>query len=519
MPQEAPSRMLRFMDRSTIHLLHQKGWTNTQIAEFLGHHRDTITKVLRQPVDYQPPPRQRTSAVAVFDQQIEQWLDQKLSTQRMLEIARVDADHPYHGSDAAFYAYVRPKRLARRTLPASVAVRFEGLPGELLQIDWGEVRQFPFTRPDLVGQTRYFFAARLKYSRFMWVRFTTDMREETLLRCLIAGFGAVGGVPWVVTTDNMKTVTLGRDDHNEPIWHPAYQKCAVEFAFHPMVCAPAAGNQKGAVENLVKYVKGNFLAGRTFYDDADLEREARAWLHHVNEVRPSSATEQLPSVLLLEEQAKFGPLPAVAHDYGFFDSVMVSRESLVAIATNRYSVPAHLVGQALTARIYPARIELFAGTERIACHTRLLGRNQRSIVPEHYTAVFGLKPRARVVLYRDWLVALDSGVAEYVSTLCRKRYAEHPSQVVALYELAHSLGTDAFVAAVGLACEAGTFGAEYVEAIAAQPLSHPSNAPTDGLHLLLATPAQASVERDLAQYEGYVANRDLSAVPEEGRAA
>jgi len=140
-------------------------------------------------------------------------------------------------------------------------------------------------------------------------------------------------------------------------------------------------------------------------------------------------------------------------------------------------------------------------------------------VPEHYTAVFGLKPRARVVLYRDWLVALDSGVADYVSTLCRKRYAEHPSQVVALYELARSLGTDAFIVAVRLASEAGTFGAEYVQAIAAHPLSRPSSAPSDGFQLLVAAPAQASVERDLAQYEGYVANRELSEVPVDGRAA
>jgi len=53
-------------------------------------------------------------------------------------------------------------------------------------------------------------------------------------------------------------------------WNPAYQKLAVEFKFHPEACAPASGNQKGAVENLVKYVKGNFIAGRAFYDDVDL---------------------------------------------------------------------------------------------------------------------------------------------------------------------------------------------------------------------------------------------------------
>ena len=137
---------------------------------------------------------------------------------------------------------------------------------------FGEDSPRPFvgrcvSKEGLAGQTRYFFAARLKYSRYMYVSFHSDMREETLLRCLIACCVDLGGVPWVVTTDNMKTVTLGRDAQHQPIWHPAFQKLAVEFGFHPDACSLAAGNQKGAVESLVKFVKGNFLAGRTFYDD------------------------------------------------------------------------------------------------------------------------------------------------------------------------------------------------------------------------------------------------------------
>ena len=124
-------------------------------------------------------------------------------------------------------------------------------------------------------------------------------------------------MPWVVTTDNMKTVTLGRDEQQQPIWHPTFQKFAVEFAFHPSACAPAAGNQKGAVESLVKFVKGNFLIARSFYDDADLHQECATWLHQVNDVRPSDATEQLPSVLLAVEREQFSPLVAQAQDYGF----------------------------------------------------------------------------------------------------------------------------------------------------------------------------------------------------------
>jgi transposase len=503
--------MLNFMDRSTIHYLHQKGWSKSDIAAFVGHHRDTIARVLQEPIDQQPAPRQRPSAIAVFQPQIETWLTQQWSVQRMLEEARQHPEHPYTGSPAAFYDYVRPLKQARKTRPSQIPIGFDGLPGELLQIDWGEVRRFPFTRPDLARQTRYFFAARLKYSRWMAVRFTTDMREETLLRCLIAVFVALRGVPWVVTTDNMKTVVLGRDHANQPLWHPAYAKLAAEFRFHPDACDPGAGNQKGAVENLVKFVKQNFLLGRRFRDDAHLAEEADAWLQRVNVERPSDATEQTPAERLREEQPHLSSLPAVAHDYGFFDTVKVSRESLVAIATNRYSVPTAFVGMLLTARIHPSRIALYHGGTLVATHPRQLGRKARVVIPEHYEAVFTQKPRARVMVYRDWLVQRSPLAATYLSELCRKRYEAMEPQILALYRLAQQVGLDEFLAALELAHDQQTYGAEYVQAILAQPpVRRPSDAPalTRALPSALQVP-QPAVERALADYEQYVANRAL----------
>src|SRR6266436_1700765 len=201
-------RMLRYMERSTIYYLKQKGWSNVQIAEFTGHHRDTVARVLREEVDKKPKIRERSSAVAVFDAQIAEWLDQNVSVIRMLELARAQTDHPYTGGETAFYDYVRKVRRARQQTPRNLALRFEGVPGEFLQIDWGEVRDVAFTKEGMEPQTRYFFAARLKYSRYMYVSFHTDMREETLLRCLIACFTQIDGVPWAVVTDNMKTAVL-----------------------------------------------------------------------------------------------------------------------------------------------------------------------------------------------------------------------------------------------------------------------------------------------------------------------
>lgn len=503
--------MLRYMERSTIYYLKQKGWSNVQIAEFTGHHRDTIARVLREEVDKKPKTRERTSAVAVFEAQIREWLDQDIAVIRMLELARANTDHAYTGGETAFYDYVRKVRRARKQTPANLALRFEGVPGEFLQIDWGEVRDVAFSKAGMEPQTRYFFAARLKYSRYMYVSFHTDMREETLLRCLIACFAEIDGVPWAVVTDNMKTAVLGRDEHRQPIWNPAYQKLAVEFKFHPDVCAPASGNQKGAVENLVKFVKGNFLGGRTFYDDADLAEQCSQWLRQVNTQRPSEATGEPPAVLLAQEQPQFGPLPAQASDYGFFECVVVSREGLVAIETNRYSVPAHLMGRALTARIHKSRIEVFADQELVATHVRLPAQHHARVIdPRHFEAAFVGKPRGRAMVYRDWLCSLSPVVMSYVHEVSHKRRKEMNQQMIALYDLAQEIGKADFVVALELAAEQHMYGAEYLRAIVSMPSAPVSTRPAQANSdvLTLVSPPQPEVERDLAQYERYVANRE-----------
>src|ERR671932_876929 len=298
--------MLRHMERSTIQLLAKRGKSQRQIAKELGRSRTTIQRVLQEPVDHRPARRHRASQVDPFRPQIEQWLQQGLSTVRMLELARADPDHPSAGGRSVFNDMVRRIRLERDRRAADVPLRFEGLPAEYLQVDWGEIRHFPFSQQP--PATRYFLACRLKYSRWSWVRFTADMRQETLLRGLVDCFLALGWVPWVLVFDNMKTVTSGRDTSHQPLWTPALLQLAREFGFHPQACDPGAANQKGSVESLVKWVKGNFLPGRSFRDDEDLSTQASSWQAQGN-TRPSAATGEPPLARLAAEALKGGSLP------------------------------------------------------------------------------------------------------------------------------------------------------------------------------------------------------------------
>jgi hypothetical protein len=381
---------------------------------------------------------------------------------------------------------------------AAVPVRFEGLPGEFLQVDWGEVRAFPFTAQR--AATRYFLCCRLKYSRWVWLRFTDNMRQETLLRGLVDSLVAMGFVPWVLVFDNMKTVTSGRDAAGQPIWTAVLLQLAGECSFHPQACDPGAAQQKGSVESLVKWVKGNFLPGRVFADDADLQAQAAAWQLAANE-RPSSATGVPPLARLGAEAAQGGVLPATARDYGLLVPGQVSVEALVAVEGNRYSVPTAHVGAPVTIRLHRERVRIWRETGCIADHPRAApGARQRIIDPAHFAPLLAHKPRAAAFLYREVLLAVGGVAPLFLSALSRRQRDRLAAELRSVYALYEQYGPAALLAAMERAGAAGAYSAAALAILlgAAAP-----GAPAPVVALPGVLP-QGAVDRPLSSYEAWV---------------
>lgn len=492
-----------------MQLLHKRGKSQRQIARELGHSRVTVVRALREAVDRRPATRPRSSIVDPYRAQIRLWLEAGLTAARMLELARADLDQPYRGGHSVFRDAVHRERLRQKQGSVDVPVRFEGLPGEYLQVDWGEIRRFPFSqRPP---GTRYFLACRLKYSRWCWVWWTTNMRQETLLRGLVACLCALGWVPWVLVFDNMKTVTSGRDPQGQPIWTTALLQLASEFGFHPEACTPAAANQKGAVESLVKWVKGNFLSGRDFADDADLALQQAAWQVQAN-ARPSSATAVAPNVLLAEEAAQGGPLPQTAHDYGFLYTARVSRESLVPVLGNQYSVPVNQVGAPVTVRVHAERIIIWRDATLLARHDRAPdGAHRRVVTPEHFAPLFARKPRAQVMLYREALLDLGEVAQRYVSELSRRKRARLREEILSIYTLLEAHGPAALQAAMAAAERAPAYGADYLSALLQRPATRHHAASATFSLTLKGVPDQTEIDRQLSLYEAYVQREPVGA--------
>ena len=366
-------------------------------------------------------------------------------------------------------------------------------------MDWGEVRNFPFTREQ--GCTRYFLAVRLKYSRLSYVEFTTNMVLETLIRCLLRAFEAFGGVPWVCVFDNMKTVTTGRDEHGRPIWNVTFFKFITELDCHPEACWRQSGNQKGAVENLVGWVKSSFLQERCFLDDADLACQNQQWLDCSNTTK-SQAHGRVPlEVHEVEEKPKLTPLMTTASDYGLFRPVKAGPECLVHIDSNRYSIPDPYAQVALTARIRERVIDFYDGAEQVAHYKRSLQRLCHPIMqPEHFERVFQKKPRARVMVYRDHLIQQDSCIAAYIATLCHRFRGTFGPHILQMYELLHTYGVEQLGVACALASEHEAYGSDYLAGLLKAPR------PVAFLEELKLgeVPPQEAVDRDLAAYEAYV---------------
>src|SRR3990172_1163854 len=256
----------------------------------------------------------------------------------------------------------------RATVRGELLVRLEGLAGEFAQFDFGEVSVALVEGPRRVV---HFAAYRLKYSRWIHVVLVPNERVEALIRSLLAGFEASSGVPLRVVFDNPKTVVLRYED-GRPVWNATLAQVAIDYGFTIELCTPHQPQQKGAVENLVGFVKRSFFRARRFQDlERDLPEQLAAWLVEVNTVRPCRATREIPAARLPAEQARLKPLAVAPAAYRPRSPAPGGQRGRATHRGIRYAMPPPACGLPATLWLYPDRVKIVtAGSRHEALHPR-----------------------------------------------------------------------------------------------------------------------------------------------------
>lgn len=363
----------------------------------------------------------------------------------------------YTGGKSALYpliASVRPKK-------SRLMMRFDGLAGEFTQHDFGEV---DVKYRDGTKQRVHFFASRLKYSRWVEVTLVPDQTAETLVRNLVDHFTAIGGVPLLAVFDRPKTVALRWNRAGEVTeWNPIFAFVALELGIGVEVCWPHSPRQKGAVENLVGWVKGSFFKQRTFADHDDLVAQLADWRLDVNEHRPSDATDVIPAVRLAEERPRLRPVKVAPENLALRIPVYVGPTATVLHETHTYSMPPEAASLSGTLYLYRDRVRIVAG-RWIAEHARLFVRGATSTLPDHRSARLAeiSGKRGRRYLQRQHLLEVGEEAKDFLTELTHRRPRQWYDDVEEIHDLLQSFGPAALADAFRKSNAAGTWGAEYV---------------------------------------------------------
>lgn len=333
----------------------------------LAQYEDRLKELLA--VDALKPIRHRRSAQLLFEQlQREGFTGGYDSVRRFIQLQRKESG----GVSAAF-----------------IPLSFD--PGEAFQFDWS------YEQIELGG-----FNIKIKIAQFRLCHSRMPfciayMREtlEMVLDAHIKAFSFFGGACRRGIYDNLKTVVTKVLMGKERVFNRRFQLMSSHYLFEPVACTPAAGWEKGQVENQVGLVRKRFFATRRKF--ADLA-ELNEWLR--DQCLSYAASHKHPDTPLLTindafKQERRHLLTATVPFDGYRESdAKVSSTALVTFDRNSYSVHVSAVGNPVTVRAYADRLTFVQDGRTVGFHRRRFGRGEVFFDPWHYLEVLKRKPGA-----------------------------------------------------------------------------------------------------------------------------
>jgi transposase len=399
----------------------------------LGPYRETLTAWLE--MEGQRPLRERRTAMRLF------------------EALRQEG---YRGGYDSVRRFVKRWKKAQGPSVTQAFVPLAFAPGAKYQFDWShEVVEL-----DGVLQTVKVAHFRLCYSRQSFVVAYPRETQEMVFDAHNRAFAFWGGVPLAGIYDNPKTLVDAILVGKERQFNRRFLALMNHYLIEPIACTPAAGWEKGQVENQVGTLREWLFTPRLkFAHFADLN----AWLAlRCQELglRPHpDEKERTIRQVFEEERPHLRPFTASFDGY-VEHTLRVSSTCLVRYDRNRYSAPAAYAGKLISLRAYAERVQIVADEQTLADHPRCFGRGRSIFNPWHYLPVLERKPGALRdgAPFQQW--DLPGAIRRVQERLMKQRGGDRAFVELLLAGRQH--GLEALEVACELAWEQGTISAAVV---------------------------------------------------------
>jgi transposase len=372
-----------------IHDLKKQGLSIAAIARKVGCDRKTVRKYLELGLEapvYGPRPS-RESFLTPFKDYLRERVGAfpELSGKRLFREVRAMG---YEGSYSTLKPFLREVRPPIRT---QFERRFETPPGKQAQVDFAE---FTVEFTDEPGVTRkvWLFSMVLGHSRWLWGRFVASQNLQSVMRCHVAAFDAMGGAPEEILYDRMKTAVIGEDEAGVVTYNTSLVALLNHYGAFPRACRPYRAKTKGKVERPFRYIRQDFFLARTFRNIDDLNAQFEVWRGELANPRVHATTDRVVDEAFAEERPHLIPLPALPYSAVLTVERRVSHEGMVSVDGNHYSVPDTTRKRVLEVQNHTHEIRIFEDGVEIARHPVLEGKNRRRVDTAHRKT----PPRSRV---------------------------------------------------------------------------------------------------------------------------
>jgi transposase len=315
----------------------------------------------------------------------------------------------FEGSYDAVRRYARAWRAARGAATAEAFVPLSFAPGEAYQFDWSHEVVL------INGTTVTVKVAhvRLCHSRMLFVRAYPRETQEMVFDAHNRAFAFFKGTCTRGIYDNMKTavetVFIGKDRQ----FNRRFLRMCGHYLVEPTACTPAAGWEKGQVENQVGLVRERFLTPRLRVSSYE---ELNAWLldRCVAYTKAHKHPELTDQTIWQTFEAERTQLVPIRGPFDGFHATQasVSKTCLVRFDNNKYSVASRAVGRPVEIQAYADRIVIRQDGAIVGEHRRCFGRGETVYDPWHYVPVLAKKPGAlrNGAPFKDWPLPASLGI-------------------------------------------------------------------------------------------------------------
>ncbi|HEY3848139.1 MAG TPA: hypothetical protein VGL95_13615, partial [Acetobacteraceae bacterium] len=365
--------------RTTVRSLQAQGHSLREISRLLALSRNTVRRILRQPA----------GNVAETPACDEATLDRLKAafTRARGNVVRVRELLADDGLELSYSTLTRWVRQADLRGPPRRAGEYHFVPGQEMQHDTSphRVRFAPSGAPADKPVTAQCAGLVLAYSRRLFIQYYPRFTRFEAKAFLLEAARFMAGVCPVCVIDNT-SVLLAAGAGADAIVAPEMVVFARTLGFRFHAHRVGHPDRKGRIERPFAYVENNFLAGRSFADFDDLNRQAVDWCRNVANRKPKRALSMSPDAAYIVEQPHLVPLPdALPPVYELLERV-VDLHGYVSVDTNRYSVPERYVGRSVAVYKLPVEIHVCRKDSTIAVHRRMIGqRDARSTLTGHHT--------------------------------------------------------------------------------------------------------------------------------------